>query len=200
LNTETKTFAEPDSSNASLHDAGSFWGFTQFCCLTVILISVISCIVIAVNRSTGLTKITVTALDKDAEPRDHDIPFLKQKEALPDYQISLLTTNQGQFDLGFKPNESAIGGLSWQLPDPMSTAEITSVRLTETDKIVSDSIAEVQLTGNTITKGNYKFAFTTERSFAVGVRSFFKTPIGQAILVAFGIAVLVFMIRSGSLF
>ncbi len=144
-----------------------------------------------------MTKITVTALDKDAEPRDHDIPFLKQKEALPDYRISLLTTNQRQFDLGFKPNESAIGGLSWQLPDPMSTAEITSVRLTEKDKMVSDSIAEVQLTGNTITNGNYKFTFTTERSFAVGVRSFFKTPIGIAILVAFGLAVLVFMIRFG---
>ncbi|MDB4494281.1 hypothetical protein OAM37_00610 [bacterium] len=188
---------EPDPATESLPDAASFWRFTQFFCLAIILISVISCIAIAVNRSTGLTNITITALDKDAEPRDHDIPFLKQKEALPDYQISLHTIDQAWIDLGVKPNESAIDGLSWQLPDPISTAEIISVRLTEQDKMIPDSVAEVQLTGNTITNGNYKFTFTTERSFAVGVRSFFKTPIGIAILVAFGIAALVFMIRSG---
>lgn len=147
-----------------------------------------------------MTNITITALDKDTEPRDHDIPFLKQKEALPDYRISLLTTDEGQLDLGVKPNESASGGLSWQLPDPISTAEIISVRLTEQDKMIPDSVAEVQLTGNTITNGNYKFTFKTKRSFAVGVRSFFKTPIGIAIPVAFGIAVFFLVIRFGLIF
>ncbi|MEM7314678.1 MAG: hypothetical protein AAF497_16140, partial [Planctomycetota bacterium] len=74
-----------NDSFADKSDASTIWRFTQLLCCGVILLSVLSCVVVAAIRSVGLTRVTVTALDKEAEPRDHDIPFVKQREALPDY-------------------------------------------------------------------------------------------------------------------
>ena len=169
--------------------ASSIWSYTKILCLGVIILSVLSCIGLAAIRSVGLTQVTITALDKDLEPRDHNLPFIKQKDALPDYQITVNTTHS-RTSLGTKPNESAAGGLTWQLPNPIPTTDIISVRLDDKDKIVSDAIAEIQITDETVTAGNYQFEFVTERTFSVGIQSFFRTPIGIAIATAFTIAIL----------
>lgn len=160
-------------------------------CLGLVVLSVLSCVGIAVSRSVGLTHVTVTALDAAAEPRDHNIPLLKQHDALPDYRLTVNTTSRSIIDLGAKPNESATDGLTWELPEPISTSDVGSIRLDDQDKVLSDAIAEVQLSSSPVTSGNYRFDFSTERSFSVGIQSFFKTPIGIAIITAFTIALLV---------
>ena len=102
----------------------SAWRATKLVCSAVVMISVLSCVAIAAVRSNGLVSVKVTALDADAEPRDHGIPLLKQKDALPDYEI-IVTLNSGRIiKLGAKPNESAIEGLTWTLSDPVSTSEV----------------------------------------------------------------------------
>ena len=184
----------PDETTNPKSGSPSLWRIAQLVCLGIILLSVLSCVALAAIRSIGLTHVTVTALDKSAEPRDHNLPFVKQKEALPDYTIAVNTTSRQRIDLGAKPNESAIAGLTWQLPDPISTCDVASIRLNDQDKILSDAIAEVQITDDSVTTGNYRFEFVTERSFSVGVQSFFKTPVGRAIAVAFTIAVLMMIL------
>jgi hypothetical protein len=156
--------------------------------------SVLACVVMAAVRSTGLTEITVTALDPDAEPRDHRLPFVKQKEALPDYRIIVKLNNGDRIRLGAKPDTSAANGLSWQLSDPISLSGIASIRLDEEDKLISDAIAEVQITDESVTHAGYRFDFHTSRSAAVGVKSFFRTPIGRAITAGFFVAVLVIIL------
>lgn len=166
------------------------WRLAGWLCAGVIAASVIACVLLAVVRSTGLVKVTVTALDKSAEPRDHNIPLFKQKEALPDYEVTILRTDGDEIHLGSKPDTSASDGLDWHVSDPVSLSDIAAIRLSEKDKVLSDAVAEVQITGATTTSNGYQFDFTSQRSFSVGVKSFFGTPIGMAIAAGFCIAVL----------
>jgi hypothetical protein len=135
-------------------------------------------------------------LDPAKEPTDHNLPFVKRREALPDYELSLISDDGNVRYLGVKPDESAAAGLTWQLDAPVSISEIASVRLREKDAVMSDSLAEVQIRGDSVESKGYRFEFKTERSFAVGVRAFFSTPIGIAIVVAFGIATVVIILSN----
>ncbi len=164
-------------------------------CVGVVIVSVLACVVLAIVRSDGLTQVKVTALDEKAEPRDHNLPLIKRNEALPDYKLTVLKSGGRSVDLGAKINKSAIDGLIWQLPSAIAVSDISSIRLDDQDKLVSDAIVEVQMTSDEVVSGNYRFEFSTERSFAAGLQSFFKTPLGIAITTAFTIAV-VFIILS----
>ena len=170
------------------------WQITSWICCLVIIISVLSCVVLAAVRSEGLTQIKVTALDANEEPRDHDLPLFKQKDALPDYEVLVISQDGFKTNLGAKLNTSAKAGLIWKLSEPISIHEIASIRLQDQDKIISDAIVEVQLTDKSVVSGNYRFDFQTERSAAVGVESFFGTPIGLAIAGAFLIAVILVLL------
>lgn len=148
----------------------------------------------AALRSDGLVKVTVTALDGTTEPRDHNLPLIKKKESLPDYQVILNLTNGQHVRLGVVPDKSAVDGLTWDLSEPVCLADIAGVRLQEQDKVVSDAVTEVQITSDSVTQDGYRFDFSSKRSTSVGVRSFFGTPIGQAIVAGFAIAVLVLIL------
>jgi hypothetical protein len=176
-------------------DKTSPWQMIAWLFVGTIALSVVLCMVMAAVRSNGLTEITVTALDQADEPRDLNIPFLAKNQSLPDYEVSLILVGGGKVRLGAKPDTSAVNSLTWQLSDPVSIADVASVRLDEQDKVVSDAVVEVQaLSGSTTEKG-FRFDFATERSMSVGIKSFFGTPIGQAIVAGFFIAVLMMFVR-----
>ena len=63
---------------------------------------------------------------------------------------------------------------------------------------MSDAVAEVHISGPSVESNGYRFDFKTKRSVAVGVRAFFATPIGIAIVAAFGIAVLLIILANVS--
>lgn len=172
------------------------WRLTGWVCSGVVVASVLACVGIAMVRSIGLVAITVTALEPDKEPTDHNIPLVKRREALPDYELSLLGDDGHARYLGVKPNESAAAGLTWQLDDPVNVSQIAAVRLREKDALMSDALAEVQVLGPSLESNGYRFEFKTERSIAVGLHAFFTTPIGIAVTVAFGIAVLLIIISN----
>jgi hypothetical protein len=161
--------------------------------LTIILTSVLLCVMIGFSRSAGLIGITVTALDANVEPRDHGLPLIKKHEALPDYEIIVLLHDGHRINLGAKPDKSAVKGLEWKLNDPVSITDIATIRLQDQDTVVSDAIVEVQITDQPVNEGNYRFNFHTERLVSIGVQSFFHTPIGKAIAAAFFVAVLVML-------
>lgn len=179
--------AVPDSSLA-------IWRYARLTAGSVVLVSVLGCIVMAAARSRGLTVVTVTALNKEAEPKDHGLPLIRQHDALPDYEILINRDDDSYVRLGAKPNQSATEGLTWKLSEPISVSEIASVRLQDQDKLVSDVIAEVQITDSEVVTENYRFEFQSERSVSVGFESFFRTPIGKAISVAFLIAILTMLL------
>jgi hypothetical protein len=181
--------SESTTVNSALH-------ITKLVCCGVIVLSILLCVVIAAIRSNGLNQIKVTALKEDAEPRDHGLPFVKQKDALPDYEIKVNLRSGQSIALGAKPNTSAINGLTWTLNEPVSVSEVVSIRLQEQDKMVSDAIVEVQVVGDTVSIDNYKFEFSISRSLSVGVQSFFRTPIGMAIVGAFFVAMLLIILPS----
>ncbi len=167
------------------------WRVTSWICAGILAISVLLCIVIAGIKSVGLTGVTITALDPANEPKDPVLPLVNQHEALPDYELAIVRKTDGTIRLGTKPDTSAAKGLHWQIDDPVSVADIASLRLTEQDKIVSDVLAEVQVRGRSVDENGYRFEFEKQRSVGVGVEAFFKTPIGLAILTAVVLAVLV---------
>ena len=172
------------------------WRLTGWICVGVIVASVVACVLLAALRSNGLTAVKVTALDGFPEPRDHQLPFIKQKEALPDYELFLILHSGRQVHLGAKPDTSAARGLVWQISDPVSLADISAVRLREQDQLLSDALAEVHITGPTTTFAGYRFDFTSERSLSVGIQSFFATPIGLAIAAGFAISVVLLIVGS----
>ena len=182
------------SPKASRRKTNSPWRITGWLCAGVVAVSVLSCLVMAGVRSKGLVKITVTALDAASEPSDHILPFFKKKEALPDYELSLILGDNRKVALGAKPDTSAVNGLIWHVNDPVSITDVASVRLREQDKILSDSVAEVQVQGESTTQNGFRFDFVFQRSISVGVKSFFRTPIGKAISTGFCIAVIVMLL------
>ena len=171
----------------------SAWRVTYWICCGLVVLSVLSCVAVAALRSQGLTQVTVTALDPETEPRDHGIPLIKQKEALPDYEVIVNLSRGPAVKLGAKPNTSAKDGLVWVLNDPVPVAEVSGIRLQEQDKVIQDVITEVQIAGASVETENYRFEFEFERSLAVGVKSFFATPVGKAISFAFVVAVLLML-------
>ncbi len=173
----------------------SSWRIAGWICGGVIACSVVACLVMAAMRSNGLVTVTVTALDQAAEPRDRVIPLVNKKhEALPDYEV-VVNLNDGQtIRLGAKPNSSAVDGLTWQLSNPVSVAEVASLRLQDQDALVSDTLAEVQITGDWAVQENYRFDFTLQRSLSVGIQSFFHTLIGKAIVAGFFVAILLMVL------
>jgi hypothetical protein len=172
------------------------WRLTGWVCSCVIVATVLASVGMATVHSVGLVAVTVTALHPDKEPTDHNIPFVKRREALPDYELSLLGDDGHARYLGVKPDESAAGGLTWQLDDPVSISWIAAVRLREKDAVVSDALAEVQILGPSVEANGYRFDFKTERSIAVGVRAFFTTPIGIAIAAGFAVAVALIIVSN----
>ncbi|HBE70373.1 MAG TPA: hypothetical protein DDW52_19665 [Planctomycetaceae bacterium] len=172
----------------------SLWRVMMTICACVVLASILSCLAIAEFRSSGLTRVTVTAIDAAAEPKDHSIPLIKRKDALPDYEVLVFLNDGERIDLGTRPNSSAADGLTWALNDPVSVSDVAGVRLQDQDKLVSDAITEVQITGPSVSSDNYTFEFTTERSASIGFQSFFRTPVGKVISGAFFIALVVVIV------
>lgn len=169
---------------------------TSRICLSVIAVSVILCVVVAAARSEGLTEVKITASDASIEPRDHGLPLIQRKAALPDYQILVNLSSGRRVDLGTRPDTSAVDGLTFTVSDPMSLADIASIRLQDRDRILSDAIAEVEYAEDGVEQKGYRFEFSSERSLAVGVESFFATPIGMAIMAGFALAVLLIILAS----
>ncbi len=171
------------------------WHICGWICAIVIGLSVLSCLVLSAIQSVAFTEITITALDREAEPKDHQLPYVKQLDALPDYDLRLILRRGDSIQLGCKPNSSAADGLTWHLYTPVGVARVSTIRLEEQDKVISDTLAEVDSNGNSVTHNGYRFDFTTERSFLTGVESFFELPIGKAIATGFMIAVLILALR-----
>ena len=172
----------------------SAWRICGWVCVSVVVLSIASCVALSAFQSVAVTDITVTALDKDAEPRDHNLPFFKQHDALPDYELHLLLRRGGSLRLGAKPNSSAAEGLTWHLYNPVSVNRISTIRLREQDKIISDAIAEVEFADDPIAQNGYRFEFKTVRSFSSGLEAFFELPIGKAIAAGFMIAILLLLL------
>lgn len=187
--------SQPPTKSMVVRSRSHRINYVNSICGSIVVASLLACLVMAAQRSMGLIQVTVTAIDRTAEPRDHNLPLLRRKEALPDYEIVLILANGGKVRLGAKPDTSAAEGLTWQVADPVSTADIASVRLQEQDVVLSDALAEVQIGPKPATASGYRFEFVTQASFAVGVRSFFGTPIGVAIFVGFILAVLVVVLQ-----
>jgi len=188
-----------DSEKSESHDDGRLGTMPPrrvigWICIAVVVVSLVSCVVMAGMRSEGLVQVTVTALDEAAEPRDHNIPLFKKKEALPDYQLIVNLKNGELVRLAVMPDKSAVDGLTWDLSEPVCLHDIASVRLQEKDKLISDAVTEVQITSDSVTKDNYRFDFSSKRSASVGIRSFFGTPIGSAIVAGFAIAVVLLLL------
>ncbi|WP_339749464.1 hypothetical protein [uncultured Rubinisphaera sp.] len=182
---------EGHPANSRFDSTHPAWQIARLICFAIILLSVISCVVIAAIRSNGLTQVTVTVLDPEIEPRDPIVPFMNPQEALPDYELVVIDSSGHKTNLGTRPNTSAVHGLSWQLNEPASVSEIVGLRLQDQDKVISDVITEVQVTSDTAAADGYRFDFQTEYSLSVGIQSFFRTPIGKTISAAFFVAMLI---------
>jgi hypothetical protein len=183
---------EPISSTAT--KPISAWRLCGWVCVSVVILSVASCIVLSAFQSVALTDITVTAIDPLVEPKDHGIPLLKQVDALPDYELRLYLRRGGTLNLGAKPNSSAVNGLRWHLYEPVSVRGISTIRLQEQDKIISDSLAEVEYSDGPVIQNGYRFDFVTGRSYSTGLEAFFDLPIGKAIAAGFTIAILLLLL------
>lgn len=160
--------------------------------------SLLACVALAYQQSVGVVAVTVTATEEAVEPETggllSKLPLLGAKEKQPDYDLSLRLTSGRTVSLGTKQDQTAAQGLSWTLNDPVSVSEVASVRLRERGRYLSEPVVEVPLQPDGAAAKGYQFSFVLERSFAVGLHSFFGTPIGKAIAAAFFIAILALLL------
>jgi len=199
MNEHAPNVSEEPSVPTTMESANGTQMFGQmlrWLCGVVIVICIAASIGVSFARSRCLSSIKVTAIDPSIEPRDHKIPFFKQKEALPDYQIVIRNRNRWiSSKLETKVDQSAVDGLNWQLAHPISFKDISLIQLRDKDKIISDPIAEVSVLGDSIEEAGYRFDFSFERSLSVGFTSFFDTQVGMAIMTGF-CSVIVILISS----
>lgn len=170
------------------------WKVAGWTCALAIIGSVVLCVAMAGFRSEGLTHIKVTALPQTEEPRDHNLPFIKKNEALPDYELVVNLVDGSRRSLGMKPDQSAQAGLDWRLNEPISLKEIVSLRLMDQDQYVSDTVAEIQFQGEDQIESGYRFEYETRRSMNVGLKSFFQTPVGMAISAGFTLSIIILIL------
>lgn len=168
----------------------------RWSCVAIIAVSLLSCVILAAMKSLGLVSVTVTAIDPEKEPVDHVLPLVKQKEALPDYEVVVVMTDGRSQKLGSKPDTSAAKGLEWRINDPICVADIATVRLQEHDVVLSDALAEVQVQEQPVTANGYRFEFVTQRALSVGISSFHSTPLGNAIIAAFFLAIVIVVVAN----
>jgi hypothetical protein len=84
------------------------------------VVSVLSCIVMAVIRSNALVEITVNTIDGDSEPLDCKLPLVKQLDSQPDYELALINDSGAKRYQGAESNQSAVVGIRWTLGDPVA--------------------------------------------------------------------------------
>jgi len=172
----------------------SVWHLSKIVACSLIVLALAASIFIGASKNKGLETITVTAISADKEPKDHNIPLFKRKEALPDYEVHVVYKNERTETLGARPNMSAANGITWTCSEPIAIYEIASIRLSDKDQMSSDVLQEVSIGKGEVTSGNYVFKFETASSASIGLWSFFKTPLGLAILGVVAIAVLLMLI------
>ncbi|MAT15150.1 MAG: hypothetical protein CMJ46_07750 [Planctomyces sp.] len=159
-------------------------------CVGLLIAAVASSLYMAKLRSTTLKSVKVTFVGEE-ELRDHDLPLIKQREALPDYGLYLNHRRHGRILLNTHLDQSAKEGLAWDDFEEYSVEDISAVRLFDEDKIISEDLAEVRISAEPVTLNEYQFEFTVEESFDVGLKSFWDTPVGTAVIWSIGIVLLV---------
>lgn len=161
---------------------------------TVAVASLAVCLGLAIAHSDGVVAVSVTP--SQAQPAKTGIRDRVMEMAAPktdDYNLRLKLKNGGSVDLGTKHNATPGQGMTWNLGNAVSVADVMTVELRTRALVGSKPLAEVPLILAGTTSGDYAFTFQTERSFRIGVESFFATPIGKMIAAAFFIAVLLFL-------
>lgn len=142
-------------------------------------------------KSNAIESVSVQVLDPEKEYRDPSIGTIGAHDKLPDYRLSIIDTDGRTHPLGTHVNTSAAEPLTWVLQEPYALINASSLRLVDEDKLESDVLEEVQITGTEVTGSKYRFKITQTRTFKSGMEYFISTPIGMIVGGAIGLAILI---------
>ena len=84
--------------------------------------------------------------------------------------------------------------MNWELPKIYSIEDITLITLTDKDELISDTLAQIAFPGKQVVENGYQFDYELEKSFNIGLESFWDTAVGRAITWAIGIVALLILL------
>lgn len=143
------------------------------------------------RNASKLSSVSVSLLPDGIEHVDKTFMKIGEDDKAADYQLKIRSTKDGWLDLGTYSNTPIGTGLSFKPSDNHPTRTLQEVQLLDQDKIESDVLDQGPLENGHYTGSNYQFEVESEFSIEAGLHWFFATPVGIAILVGIGIAVLI---------
>lgn len=143
------------------------------------------------RNSTQLSTVSVILLPDGVEHVDKTFLKIGEADKAADYQLRVRSTKEGWLDLGTFANTPIGTGIDFKPSDTYPTRTIQEVQLLDHDKIESDILDQGPIENKQYTGSNYQFKIESEFSIEAGLHWFFATPVGIAILVGIGIAVLI---------
>lgn len=177
--------------------------------LLLAALAVAAILTLVARRSVVLTAVRVVAVEDDTRRFSFEELYDKvragTKDRLtewerPDYELKVTHRKGGRVfattdSLGVKPNESANEGLSWTLSDPISLPDVSVIELIDRDVVLSDTLVTVSGPfDQQADAGNYRFEFDTATDPAIGFASFATTSLGERLLFAIVLALVMAII------
>jgi len=122
---------------------------------------------------------------------DHSLAGFGSAHRLPDYKVKLRVSRRLlAIDLGTRLDTSATNWLEFAVSDIVPLRHVQEVIIIEDDKVENDPLDRIQ--GNQLEQQGRAFQrrLTVDRSFEVGMKWFFSTPIGEAVTIALVVLIL----------
>ncbi len=162
----------------------TLWKLVSGLCAIITLCLILLTLIISIPKGVGIEAVTVTALEDTEEPKDHNVPLIKQKEALPDYEIMILM-DFGSLKSITKPDTSAKEGITWTFAEPALLSHTRGIRLVEKDKMLSDVLAEVEYSQEQVISNGYRFEFKTTRSISLIMEAILDSHLVKLLMFSF---------------
>ena len=161
-------------------------------CYSVIAVALLAFVAGSFVNATVVEGVSVTFIADADEPRD---VALDAAERRPDYRLDLVDSDGGRRSLGVFPNVSARGGLRFEIAEVVPRRGLQELILIEDDPVSNDVLARVQGGADfPATTNGFRFSLHEARTIDGGMRWFFDTPVGRAILWGVGVAVLILVL------
>jgi hypothetical protein len=137
------------------------------------------------KNSAVVEAVSIHLKDGVTERRDPTVLGLGREHSLPDYRVKLHVSRRLlSVDLGTRLNTSATNWIEFPVKDMVPLRQLKEILIIEDDKVANDLLDRIAVSGPEATGTSFQCRLTAGRSFDMGMRWFFETPVGRAIFIA----------------
>lgn len=164
------------------------WRIIAWIGAAVAVACVLASVALATARSTRFLGVKVTTRPGVAAAHQ------RSGQEPRDLEVVLVRADGRTQSLGTRPGESVPRGEEWLVSEPMNVLEVAALRFHAKNGPEAGPLAELRITHKQVEAAGHRFVFYTKRMPDEGVRYLLVSPLGQAIVASFAVAVLVVVI------